>query len=570
MSILKTITFFLLFSLLLSCSEEKTIPEAPIVEPPVIEVDSLVITPELLLEGYSGELNRIGGGDYTKDSLFIVRNLPEGLWEYKLSLGSQEQSGQFSYGSESVRLANGFSLGQWLDYLASDSINVQLTLYSGDYPMEAQSQSYSYLHEAYQIKTWQDLQSMDNDKSGNYHLAQDIVFPAHATEGFPEQGFVPVGTIGPSAAYLLNAFKGSLTGYGYSIKNFCIDRSDLNYVGLFGLIAQATIKDVILEISDAGVIGGNYVGAIVGYMAEESTIENCKVIGNIEGLDQVGGIAGYMESHSSISLSRSTGAIQGNDYVGGIVGISSVSGLLSTNFVEGEVSGTNYVGGLVGYNSSYLYNSQTGAEENTTKVEGLDYVGGIAGYNEAEILGSRVINGSIEGLKYVGGIMGFGPASSQCKESCAKVSIIGHTIIGGLVGSNAGTIYDSYAIGDIEGSSYVGGLVGQLDSELTNCYASIKVSAQELGASGALIGHNSGTVSSSYYDTDQITLSRSVGSGNIVGVEGKTSNAFISFDGINIPREIFVGWDFSGTWENEVPLQNNALYPGLKREFNFE
>lgn len=565
-----TLNLIILFCLLLSCSKEKTIPEAPIIEPPVIEVDSLIITPELQVIGYSNQLNRIGGGDYIKDSLFVVSGLPQGDWRYNLRFGSQEQSGTFTYESESVSLANTFNLTHWLNYLESDSIAFELTLYSEDYPMESQSKTYRYLHEPYQIKTWQDLQSMDNDKSGDYHLCNDIVFPAHATEGFPEQGFVPVGTIGPSAAYLLNAFKGSLTGYGFTIKNFCIDRSDLNYVGLFGLIAEATITDVIIEISDAGIIGGDYVGAIAGYVAEECTIENCKIIGNIEGIDQVGGIAGYMESNSSISLSRCTGSIQGNNYVGGIVGLSSISGLLSTNFVEGEVSGTNYIGGIAGYNKSYLYNSQTGGETNTIKVEGVDYVGGLSGYNGSEILGSRVINGAIEGTQYVGGIMGYGPTSSMCQENCSKVTITGESIVGGIAGSTDGTIYDSYAIGELKGGSYVGGLVGQLNSEISNSYASIAVSATDIATSGAFIGNNNGTLTNCYYDIEQNTPSGAVGSGTIVGIEGKTADSFKTFDGIESPREIFVGWDFSGVWENEVPLQDNALYPGLKREFNFE
>ena len=150
--------------------------------------------------------------------------------------------------------------------------SLYMTLYSEDYIMTEHTDSFSFVNEMYLIRSWQDLQAMCYDPMGSYSLKNDITFPEPATEGFPEQGFVPVGTAGPSAAFLLNAFKGSLNGYGYKIKNFSIDRADLNYVGLFGVIADANIKDLYLEISSSGIRGGSYVGAIAGYVARKSEI----------------------------------------------------------------------------------------------------------------------------------------------------------------------------------------------------------------------------------------------------------------------------------------------------------
>jgi len=554
-----------------ACSEEKMIPEPPPPPPPVEEIDSLVISPTLEVQGYSNKKNRLGAGDYTCDTLFIISNLPNGNWEYTLSLGESIQAGIIQVNNETAKIPNQQKEENWLKFLVYDSICIHITLYSDDFIMAQHEDSFTFKNEAYKIRTWQDLQAMRYDLMGNYELQNDITFPEPATEGFPEQGFLPIGTAGPSSAFLINAFKGSLNGFGYKIVNFSIDRADLNYVGLFGVLADATIKDISLEISSKGISGGNYVGAISGYIAQKSTIENCKVIGNINGLNQVGGIAGEININSVISLSRTTGNIKGINYVGGIVGKANQGSNISTSFVEGIVNGNNYLGGLVGQNKSTIYNSQSGGQTNNIQIIGKSFTGGLCGYNNGEIIGCRVINGRVEGEINLGGIIGYADSLSLCQESCSKINIKGDSRVGGLVGYNKGIIDNSYALGQVEGGSFVGGLVGEFFSQATNSYVSIDVIGSSTSSSGAFMGSNNGTMTNCYYDEEKKTPSRSVGNDDSdFGLEPKSQTDFLNFSALQIPRNIFVGWDFKSVWENEVPLANNEKYPGLKREFNFE
>ena len=85
-----------------------------------------------------------------------------------------------------------------------------------------------------------------------------------------------------------------------------------------------------------------------------------------------------------------------------------------------------------------------------------------------------------------------------------NVNVIGNNGIGSLVGSNSGTITDSYATGDVEGDSRVGGLVGESENSGTtasiiNSYATVDVESKgEFGVGGGLVGDNGGTITDSY------------------------------------------------------------------------
>ncbi len=553
-----------------SCSEEKMLPELPEPPPPVEIIDSLVIEPSLNLYGYSNIKNRLGGGDYLCDTLFYLSNLPDGNWDYILELGESKQVGVVEVVDEKAKLPNKFKLEDWLLYVGEESVMIGISLSSDDFIMKAYADSFIFNNESYKIRTWQDLQAMQYDLDGNYELTKDIIFPEPATEGFPEQGFIPVGTSGPSSLFLLNAFKGSLNGYGYKIKNFTIDRADLNYVGLFGVVADATIKDIIIELAPRGVKGGSYVGTVAGYVARKSTIENCKVYGDVKGLEQVGGISGEVDIHGVISYSRLSGSVEGLNNVGGIVGVAKSGAVVSTNFVEGVISGTDYLGGIVGYSHSFLKNSQTGDDTNPIIIEGRNYVGGIVGYNNGEVAGSRVINGIIEGERYLGGIIGYSDSLAICSESCSKMRVEGETRIGGLIGNNKGKIYNSYSLGEVKGVTFVGGLVGEFRSEVYNSYSSVDISSSSTQSSGTFLGNNKGTITNCYFDSDKKIISKAVGEGSEFGLTSKSKTDFLNFSSIEIPRKIFVGWDFKTIWENEVPLKNNDKYPGLKSEFNFE
>jgi hypothetical protein len=80
-----------------------------------------------------------------------------------------------------------------------------------------------------------------------------------------------------------------------------------------------------------------------------------------------------------------------------------------------------------------------------------------------------------------------------------NLSVKGGNHVGALVGSNSGTVQNSYARGTVEGSSYVGGLVGYNGGTVQNSYAMASVVGDSGNNIGGLVGYNyPGTVRNSY------------------------------------------------------------------------
>ncbi|MCL1875640.1 MAG: hypothetical protein FWF87_05220 [Synergistaceae bacterium] len=84
-------------------------------------------------------------------------------------------------------------------------------------------------------------------------------------------------------------FTGGFDGAGHKLTMFWIDRSTEDYVGLFGFMRNAVLKNLGLEmdvtnggtaIDGGGIVGKNYVGGLAG-RADNSRIENCFTTGNI-------------------------------------------------------------------------------------------------------------------------------------------------------------------------------------------------------------------------------------------------------------------------------------------------
>ena len=113
----------------------------------------------------------------------------------------------------------------------------------------------------YQINTVTHLQEMEFNRSAHYKLITNIDASATATwngSGSSYKGFKPVGNNTVE-------FTGSFDGKGYTISGLFINRSSINYVGLFGkTAASARITDVDLRaINITG--GGLWTGGLVGW-----------------------------------------------------------------------------------------------------------------------------------------------------------------------------------------------------------------------------------------------------------------------------------------------------------------
>ncbi|SEG89599.1 MBG domain-containing protein, partial [Marinobacterium lutimaris] len=304
--------------------------------------------------------------------------------------------------------------------------------------------------------------------SNHFALANDI--DASGTANWNDDaGFVPIGTES-------NTFTGDFDGRNHAIDGLTINRTNTNYVGLFGRTSGSHIRDV--DLLNASVSGRIYVG----------------------------GLAGGASSNSSISDSSVQGDIYGRQTVGGLVG--EIIGVIERSHSSGTVEMTDYgVGGLAGR----LYNGSINDSYSTASVTGNSIVGGLVGELTGQISRSYA-TGDVVAAQYGAGLVGSVYAGS-IRNSYATGSVQGEYYNGGLVGAllTNGGIIDSYSTGRVQGDHYTGGLLGS---------------------------HRGGTVNQSYWNTETSGRNNAAGDGSNAGMTGLTTAQmfdaanFLGFDGI--------------------------------------
>gem|GEM_PF-3365000 len=369
----------------------------------------------------------------------------------------------------------------------------------------------------------------------HYRQTANITLPALV--GSETSNFTPIGTSGAE-----NTFTGSYNGDVYSISNLIINISGNNYVGLFGHISGATLRNITLV--DVDVTGRLYVGSLVGYAAASPTIENCEASGKVthygtETSSATGGLVGCLlggtirNSHTNVTVtsqfnrvgglvgvantstqgdiliinSSANGNVTGIDRVGGLVGENrntntqgasnpNIYGItIENSFAEGNVSGTNFVGGLIGghyetpnltaRDPSLIYDIVLRNTYATGVVRGVDNVGGLAGNNRGQIYDSWAEGAVIATGDNVGGLVGYNDSRWSDEQ-------------------NAALIRNSYAIGNVKGNQNVGGLVGSTILDTIADYPSLIERSYATGdvegtsRVGGLAGYHSGEIRAAY------------------------------------------------------------------------
>jgi hypothetical protein len=125
-----------------------------------------------------------------------------------------------------------------------------------------------------------------------------------------------------------------------------------------------------------------------------------------------------------------------------------------------------------------------------------------------------VTNVTLTGADYVGGLVGSNTGSVINSYSSGKVT--GEYRVGGLAGCSGGTVFNSYSSGNVIGSSSVGGLFGVNMGSVNNSHSMGNVIAVD--DVGGLVGYSYyGTVSNSY-STGNVNGYSDVG--GLVGLNG--------------------------------------------------
>ncbi len=299
-------------------------------------------------------------------------------------------------------------------------------------------------------------------------------------------------------------FSGYYDQNDYSIQYLNIT-ANKNYRGLFGYAKNATFDDPYFIGSSSYVIsasGASYVGTLLGYGL------NCKIDKYdsssgpaITGGQYTGAIAGYLGQGSVLTNSYLSQKVTGNGhYVGGMVGglnASTMTGCYRSSSSSSYAinnSSYGYTGGLVGYS----YNSTIDNCYAYTPVTGNMHVGGLVGILDCgTISNSYHTTGSVTAVNYAGGIVGqvynTGKITACYNTGAVNATTKGAGGLAGLVGGTAktkfATVEKSYNSGAITGAATTGGLVGLLDdyADLLNCYNSGSVTATGT-YTGGLVG----------------------------------------------------------------------------------
>lgn len=227
-------------------------------------------------------------------------------------------------------------------------------------------------------------------------------------------------------------FAGYFDGNGKTIKGINVEGE--NYVGMFGVLCGATVKDLTLEGNVKG--SKDTVGLLAGQIQSGTTVENVIVKGSVSSESStvstagVGGIAGntFKKNDSAIVIKNCvnyaeiTAPFKGNNMAGGIVGATAASqSVLIENCKNyGKVTGNDtFAGGVVGLLRVSTAETKVTGCYNYGDVTGAVQVGGIVGgsrfvIENSYVLATAKINGTeakdlaLDGSTptYIGAIVG--------------------------------------------------------------------------------------------------------------------------------------------------------------------
>ena len=300
--------------------------------------------------------------------------------------------------------------------------------------------------------------------------------------------------------------------------------------------------------SPIGNSGDNFRGSFDG---DGFTISSLNI--NRSGSNNIG-LFGYTSNATLADIGLENVSVLGNNYVGGLVGNAN-STAITGSFTTGKiVGGGNQIGGLGGgsLNGSTLSNNHSTAEVYSDG----NYVGGLFGLLIGSLYNSYA-TGDVTGISHVGGLAGLVNGSGTMSGNYATGNVTASsTSAGGLIGSHSYVdIENCFATGSVTGNSRVGGLIGFTEgTEVSNCFSTGKTEATS--DAGGLIGLNGdATFTNSYWNTSTSGNSTGIGIDNYSQiVTGLTTAQMI--DSTN-----FSGWDFAS--DTVWAIDNGFSFPYL-------
>lgn len=264
--------------------------------------------------------------------------------------------------------------------------------------------------------------------------------------------------------------------------------------GAGGIIGENSANITHVIMTNEGEVHGNAsadgskeengTGGIIGVNALGATITNSslmnRVNGNVSGVANVGGIIGI--NHGIITGGRDAN----NNYYQHQIYNNGTIQAGSYNADSGTITagaGEN-IGGLLGNNSGTL---TAGYNTGVVKAKQSSNVGGIAGTNSGTL--DQVFNSVVTVTKTETGETDAEGRKLYNYTYTDGGAISGASNVGGIVGSNAGTLSNAYSTTAVEGNSNVANIVGSNAGQVSNIYGY---------AANGNTNVNGGTVRNSY------------------------------------------------------------------------
>ncbi|MDE6758375.1 MAG: hypothetical protein K2J89_03735 [Clostridia bacterium] len=279
----------------------------------------------------------------------------------------------------------------------------------------------------------------------------------------------------------------------------------------------------------------------------------------------------------------------------GLFGVANINATIKNLTVQGSVKGGNYTGGIVGYSQALIENCI-----NLVSISAQDealHIGGIAGYNYGEITKSKNYGKVRVGFStFVGGVVGSNLGTiSQCYngeeiistdsvvggisgnnigsiEMCLNSGgIVGKSIAGGIAGNNQGLIKNTFSrclVDSVNGSS--GGIVGSNESTGEIYYAIAVCNVEGLDDVASVCGYNMGVVSNAFYD--DCVSSRSIVNGLVAeNSKGLTTRLMAHENTLESINKLYdLTEDNSDFWIKRKSADGFYFYPELKYFFEYE
>lgn len=281
------------------------------------------------------------------------------------------------------------------------------------------------------------------------------------------------------------------------------DGNASNAGGIVGINSSGEFKD---DANDGELTNGIYDVESTGSVIAGSS---SAIAGGLVGTNN-GGIANsFSDSAVTVDTNVTSGTSAG---LGGVVGINNgnVQYVDSLGVTNGGATNSSNIGGIIGINNDNMYSGY-----NESIVSGKDNVGGIIGENNIDAEVSNIVNATR--------VTGEDKTPTQDDDDISKY-------VGGLVGTNSGSVTNGRNNGTITGNEYVGGLVGSnaQGATLTNLVNDSSAAITGEQYVGGIAGSNAGMITTGKADADDekvnlINRGSITGYENVGGVAGTNS-----------------------------------------------